>query len=72
MTKLLEQAFDRATKLTDDEQDALASVILEELADERRWAKAFEGSRTALDRLAKEAIEDLEQGRTTPLDPDKV
>jgi hypothetical protein len=72
MTKLLKQAFDRATKLTDDEQDALASVILEELADERRWAMAFKGSRTALDRLAKEAIEDLEQGRTTPLDPDNV
>ena len=72
MTKLLEQAFDRATKLTDDEQDALAAVILEELADERHWAKAFEGSRTALDLLAKEAMEDLEQGRTTPLDPDKV
>ncbi len=72
MTKLLKQAFDRATKLTDDEQDALASVILEELADERRWAMAFEGSRTALEHLAKEAIEELEQGRTTPLDPDKV
>ena len=72
MTKLLKQAFDRATKLSDDEQDALASVILEELADERRWAMAFKGSRTALDRLAKEAIEDLEQGRTTPLDPDNV
>jgi hypothetical protein len=72
MTRLLKQAFDRATKLPDDEQDALAAVILEELADERRWAKAFERSQAALERLAKEAIEDLEQGRTTPLDPDKV
>ncbi len=41
MTKLLKQAFDRAAKLSDDEQDALAEVILEELADERRWATAF-------------------------------
>jgi hypothetical protein len=72
MTRLLKQAFDRATKLPDDEQDALAAVILEELADERRWAKAFERSQAALERLAKKAIEDLEQGRTTPLDPDKV
>ena len=36
MTKLLEEAFAEAAKLSAQEQDALAAVILEELASERR------------------------------------
>jgi hypothetical protein len=36
MTKLLEEAFAEASKLPEPEQDALAAVILEELASERR------------------------------------
>lgn len=36
MTKLLEQAFAAARKLSGEEQDALANFLLEELASERR------------------------------------
>jgi hypothetical protein len=36
MTQLLEQALAEVRKLSAPEQDAIAALILEELADERR------------------------------------
>lgn len=36
MTKLLKRAFEEASKLPQEEQDALARILLEELASERR------------------------------------
>jgi HD superfamily phosphodiesterase len=41
MTPLLEEAFAEAAKLPQQEQDALAAVIFDELASERRWDHAF-------------------------------
>ena len=70
MTKLLKKAFERASGLPEEEQDALAAILLEEMADEQRWAKAFEGSKMALDKLAQEALKELQDGQTTPLDFD--
>ncbi len=37
MTKMLEQALSEVKKLPESEQDAIALLILDELADERRW-----------------------------------
>ena len=34
MTKLLQEAFDQASKLPEAEQDALGRIVLEELADQ--------------------------------------
>jgi hypothetical protein len=47
MTQLLEQALNEVKKLPVPEQDAIASLILDELADERRWQESFarEGAR---------------------------
>ena len=72
MTKRLQQAFAEASALTADEQDAVADWLLAELHSERRWAKAFAGSRDALARLAGEALEDDRNGRTRKLDPDTL
>jgi len=36
MTRLLEQAIEEARKLPASEQDAIAALILDELADDRR------------------------------------
>jgi hypothetical protein len=38
MTEQLEKAFAEAAKLSDEEQDAIAAWLLEELASEGRWA----------------------------------
>lgn len=72
MTQLLEKVFAEVSKLPAEEQDALAAWILEELASERRWQKAFAGSPGALQRLASEARAEYRTGRTQPLDPNAL
>jgi len=68
MTKLLEKAVAAAAMLSEPEQDSLAAMILEELADEERWAKAHSESQDKLSQLAREALAEYEGGRTEPLD----
>lgn len=72
ITKLLERAFTEASKLTEQEQDVFAVWILEELASERLWEKAFANSEDALTRLAEEAITEYRAGQTQELDPDQL
>ena len=70
MTQLLEKAFDRASQLPDDEQDAFARLLLAELESEQRWSDLFARpeSETLLDRLASEALAAHRAGQTRPLD----
>lgn len=70
--KLFEQAFAEISKLPEQEQEAIAAWILEELASERRWEKAFADSQDALARLADEALAEHRAGRTQELDPDAL
>lgn len=72
MTKLLEKAFEEASKLPELEQNALAKRLLDELVAEKKWEKAFAGSEDVLSRLADEAIEEHKQGGTKPLDIDSL
>ncbi|HEY5594675.1 MAG TPA: hypothetical protein VIL61_05880 [Nitrospiria bacterium] len=72
MTKLLEKALAEVSKLPKKEQDALATWILEELASEQRWDKAFAESSKVLEQLADEALAEHREGRTKRLDPDKL
>jgi hypothetical protein len=72
MTRLLEEAFRKATALPDAEQDALAAAILADLEDERKWTEAFANSQGLLAELAEEAHADHLAGRTTPLDPQRM
>ena len=71
MTKLLKQILEQASRLPEDEQDSLAAILLEEMADEERWAKAFERSQGALEKLAQEALEEFRRRETTPLEFDE-
>lgn len=68
MTKLLEKAVNAVSNLPEKEQDAIAALIFEELADEERWAQSFASSQRQLSMLAKEALEEYHSGRTRPLD----
>ena len=63
MTKLLEQAFAKVQGLPQPEQDAIASLILDELADEQRWADSFSRSQSQLAKLAENVREDIRAGR---------
>lgn len=72
MTRLLEEAFRKASALTDAEQDAIAAVILADLEDERRWGEAFASSQDLLADLAEEARAEHRAGRTLSLDPERM
>ena len=72
MTKLLEKAFTEASKLPDIEQNALAKWLLQELETERKWEESFAASEDILEQLADEALEACRQGKTTPLDINKL
>jgi hypothetical protein len=67
MTKLLEKALEEAAKLPAAEQDAVATILLEEMASEQRWARSFAKSQDRLAKLAAEAIAEYKAGRTKPL-----
>jgi hypothetical protein len=72
MTKLLEEAFAEASKLPEQEQDALATAILEELASEHRWDQAFANSADLLAQLADQALAEHRAGKTHILDPERL
>jgi hypothetical protein len=63
MTQLLEQALTEVKKLPEPEQDVIACLILDELADERRWQESFARSQDQLARLAVKVREDVRAGR---------
>jgi hypothetical protein len=69
MTKLLEEAFARASRLSAEEQEALGALIIEELEAEAMWDKSLGSSQAALEHLADEALKEHRAGRTNTLDP---
>jgi hypothetical protein len=72
MTTLLEKAFLRASKLPEKDQDALADLLLTEIESEARWQKAFGESADQLAELADEALKEFREGKTEPMDPDRL
>jgi hypothetical protein len=67
MTKLLEKALGEVAKLPESEQDAVAAMLLEELASEQRWSESFAKSQDLLAKLAEKALAEHAAGRTKPL-----
>jgi len=72
VTQFLEKAILEIKKLPDEEQDAIAAVIMAELKSERQWDNAFENSRAELDQLAAEALKEYSANKTEPLDPEQI
>ena len=72
MTGLLKEAFDRASELPPEDQEAFARVVLAELESEARWADLFAQSQDVLAKLADEALKEFEAGETEPLNPDTL
>ena len=70
MTRLLEKAFEEASKLPEEEQNALAEMLLNDLASEQRWTEAFAKSQDKLALLAKEALNEFKQGKTKLIEDD--
>ncbi len=56
MTKLLEKAFEEASKLPELEQNALARWLIDEIISEKKWEKEFADTEDVLEKLAQEAL----------------
>jgi hypothetical protein len=72
MTNKLKKAFDAASRLPPEEQDALAAAILEEVAVEGPWETSFATKPAALEQLADEVLREHRSGKTHPLQPDDL
>jgi hypothetical protein len=68
MTTVLETALAEVAKLPPEEQDALASLLLDEIKSEQRWTQALSGSQDLLRNLAADALAEHRAGKTRPLD----
>lgn len=64
MTTLLEKALDELRKCSPDEQDAIAALILDEIADDRRWDEAFAASLPVLEKMADKVRASIRAGHT--------
>jgi hypothetical protein len=69
MTKLLTEAFARIEQLPDEDQDALASALLAELASESKIDALIASRPDVLRELADNALAEHAAGRTRPLIP---
>ncbi len=72
MTELLRRAFKRASELPPDQQDALASTLIQELEAEQNWDTTLAESQDELSALADAALDEHRDNRTKPLDPDEL
>ena len=63
MTKLLEKAIERATRMTEKEQNEIAAFIMDEVA----WDEKLESSKDQLVRLANSALNENKLNKTTDL-----
>ena len=70
MSQLLEQAIAQLKTLPTSQQDAIATMILAELEDERRWDEFFARSPDLLAKLTVEATVEHRAGKTQDLDPE--
>lgn len=69
MTSLLQHAIAEVEKLPADGQDAIATRIMAELADERAWASRFNAtSDDQWERMTEAARREIAAGDTTPLE----
>jgi hypothetical protein len=70
----MEQAIQKARQLPESEQEALASIMLQEIESERRWDELFSRSESVelLSRMADQALAGARAGRARKLDLDEL
>ncbi|MDB9414700.1 hypothetical protein [Microcystis aeruginosa] len=72
MTERLEQAIAQLKTLSTAQQEAIATLILAELEEEKRWDDSFTRSPNLLAKLAAEAMAEHRSGKTQELDPETL
>ena len=71
---MLEQALKAVERLPEPEQDAIASIILQEIDAEERWDELFSRpeSEDLLSRMADAALKAVDEGRARKLDVNEL
>jgi hypothetical protein len=64
MTKLLEEAFKKASDLPENIQDSLGTLLIQEIEDELHWDKSLSETPELLERLAEKALHEYQSGNT--------
>ena len=74
MSQLMEQAIEKARQLPEEDQEAIASIILQEIESEQRWGELFARPESAdlLSRMADEALAEARAGRARKLDVNQL
>jgi hypothetical protein len=72
MSKLLQAAFAKAASLSEEEQDMLATFILDELADDDEFDRKIAASAHLLADAARAAIAENQAGLAEELDPNRM
>ena len=72
MTKLLENAFNAASKLPEMEQNVIGRWLLDEIKADKKWEKLFAESENVLEQLAQEALMEYKKGNAKDLDINKL
>lgn len=72
MNTRLEEAFAQASQLPPEEQEALAALLLDEIASEKLWDRAFAQSQDQLAQLSDEALTEFMEGRTVSFDEEPL
>ena len=68
MTALLEKVIDRVSVLPARKQNAIAHLLLAEMAAEAKWEKSLKSSQTELAKLAGDALAEHRKGKTRAMD----
>lgn len=69
MNAALKKAFEAAEQLPDAMQESLASIILQEIEDERGWDERFARTQSELEQLARRAESEIAEEGALPYDP---
>jgi len=72
MMRALAVALAKLENLPPEEQERVASWLLDELEDDARWTRQFSDSQSLLTDLATEALAEHAAGCTAELDPEKL
>jgi len=65
MSQLMEQAIQKARELSESDQEALASITLQEIEAEQRWNELFARPESAdlLSQMADQALAEAKKGK---------
>ena len=70
MSELMDQAIQKLKQLPEQDQESIASIILQEIDSAHRWDELFSRPESAkvLSRMADEALAEARAGCARPLD----